>query len=168
MHSFAITALDNCGFRLTLDLSAWAAVGVSLAGAVLRCQVKPQGVVETTPATIEFATGGANPFSFDPATSLAVLSAPAAAVVGLAGTYGLDARAEFPAAAIPLFSGTLRIRPAVTQGASGGSLPGGDTAWIAAHPFGPAPVPAPIAAAVANAQSAAAAALTRSFIYGWF
>lgn len=161
MRTFAIRAPAGGGFRLTLDLSAWAAVGVSLAPATLRLQA----LTEDGSAALEIATGAANPAVFDPLTGLAVFSAPAAAIAGLAGVYRMAARAEFAAFEIPLFGGSLTFFAAAATRASAG-LPTADTAYIAAQPFGPAPVPAALASAVQSAQQAARDAFTRSFVYG--
>ena len=60
----------------------------------------------------------------------------------------------------------LGMLSGVSTGALTSALPTFDTAYVAAQPFGPAPVPAPIAASVAAAQAAANQALLRSLIMG--
>lgn len=164
MQSFAIRAYASDGFRLTLDLSAWADVGVSLPPAILRLRALTPGAAADAPAALEIATGAANAALFDPLTGLATFCAPASATAALAGVYPVAGRAEFAGYAVRLFGGSITF---LSDGASpGAQTPQADTAWIAAHPFGPAPAPAPLAAAAAAAQAAARSALIRSFIYG--
>lgn len=165
MKSFAVIAAAGGGFRLTLDLSAWGAVGVSLAKATIRLQAWRAGS-PPPPALLEFATAGGNPVSFDPVSGLAVFSAPATAVVGLTGPYQMAARAEYPEFEIPLFHGSIKFIAGVATGAHTSALPSFDTAYVGAQPFGPAPAPAPIAAAVAAAQTAANQSLLRSLVMG--
>lgn len=165
MKSFAILAPAGGGFRITLDLSAWGAVGVSLAKATIRLQAWRAGS-PPPPALLEFATNGGNPVTFDPVTGLAVFAAPATAVTGLSGLYQMAARAEYPAFELPLFHGSIKFIAGISTGALTSALPTFDTAYVAAQPFGPAPVPAPISASVAAAQQAARDALVRSCIYG--
>lgn len=164
MQSLAIRAGANAGFRLTLDLSAWAAVGVELAAATLRLQARVQIEPPSTPA-LELVTSGPNPVVFDPTTGLVTFSAPGTAMAELAGVYNLDCRAEFSGYELLLFAGTLTVRAGVTATSPSSGLPSVDTAFVSAHPFGPAPVPAPISGAVASAQVAAQQALVRSMIY---
>jgi hypothetical protein len=174
MSALAIRAVSGGGFRITLDLSSWGALGVSLAPAVLRLQAWATPIetppFDDPPATptvaLEFLTGGANPATFDPATGLAVFSAPATATAALLGTYACAARAEFGSYEIPLFSGSLVFSRGVVAATPTTAPPTSDTAYVTAHPYGPAPAPAPIAAAVAAAQAAAQTALVRSIIFG--
>lgn len=163
MKSFAVIAPAGGGFRWTLDLSAWGAVGVLLAGATMRLQAWRAGS-PPPPAAWELMTGQG--VSFDPLTGLAVFSAPAAAVASLSGRYQMAARAEFAGYEQPLFHGTVQFVAGVSTGAASATAPAGDTAYVASQPFGPAPAPAPIAAAVAAAQAAARDALVRSCLYG--
>ena len=167
MQSFAIRAMAAGGFRLTLDLSSWGALGVSLAPATIRLQARDSFAAWTDPVALEFATGAANPVTFDPLTGITVFAAPATATAGLVGVYKIAARAEFATFELPLFAGSITFIAGVSN--SNGltmGLPSADTAWVAAHPFGAAPVPAPISAAVTAAQEAARTAILRSLVFG--
>lgn len=165
MKSFAIIAAAGCGFRITLDLSAWGAVGVSLAKPTIRLQLWRAGS-PPPPALLEFVTGAGNPVTFDPVSGLAVFAASAVAVAELSGLYQMAARAEYVGHEMPLFHGSIKFIPGVSTGALTSALPTSDTAYVAAQPFGPAPAPAPIAASVAAAQAAANQVLVRSVIMG--
>ena len=162
MRNFAIRAVAGEGFRLTLDLSSWAAVGVDLTPSILRMQV----YASAPTIALEFATGGAHPIVFDPATGLATFSASASATLTLLGVFHVVARAEFTTFEIPLFGGSLTFVEGVVTSTVTSGVPVADTAWIAAQPFGPAPVPASLVTAVASAQSAARTAFVRSTVFG--
>lgn len=166
MQSFAIRAPAAGGFRLTVDLSAWAAVGISLAPAIIRVQARADGAALSAPPALEFVTNGPNPVTFDPLTNLMVFAAPASATANLLGVYRIAARAEFSGYETPLFGGNINFVANVFNGSSSAGVPLGDTAWISAHPFGPAPAPASISTAVTSAQDAARQALSRAFMYG--
>lgn len=166
MKSFALIAPAGGGFRWTVDLSAWGALGVSLAKATIRLQAWRAGS-PPPPALLEFATGAANPIVFDPATGLATFAAPATAVRGLSGPYQMACRAEYVADyELPLFHGSIKFIAGVSTGAASSALPAFDTAYVASQPFGPAPAPAPISASVSAAQTAANQSLLRSLVMG--
>lgn len=165
MQSLPIRAVATSGFRIQLDLSAWPALGIDLGSAIIRLQAwKSLGGSASAP-DLEIATNAANPVTFDPATGLAIFSAPATATAQLSKTYSYAVRAEFSGYELPMFGGSINFQDGVFKNAPSATLPAFDTAWVAAHPFGPAPVPAPLSAAVDATLAARDAAIVRAIIF---
>ena len=162
---YNLRASNNATFRLTRDLSAFAAV-YNLAAATIRMQARPSPYAPDPPA-YQWVTGATTggQIAFNATTNLCVFSAPESDMAALSGDIVYDCRLEFAGGeSIIVFGGLLRVSEGITRmpadlvdtGISGI----GDTVTVDGE-CGTSPVPLPLSlsAAIAACQSAVAASL---------
>lgn len=160
MTTFHLRAWNNATFRLTRNLSAWAATH-DLASAVIRMQMRGEPA-DADPPLYEWATGATSggQVAYDPTTKLVTITAPLADMRALGpGAYVYDCRIELAdGSAALLFYGRLTFVEGVTRAPADVSSDvagaSGDTVVVSGEPSGaPGVLPVSLTAAITAIQA---------------
>ena len=165
MTTYNLRASNNATFRWTRDLTQFAATYV-LSAATIRMEARlyPD---EPDPPAYTWVTGATSGglVTFNPATNLAVITAPLSDMAAMPPQLVYDARLEFPGGAtVPLFGGQMIFTPGVTRttndAAAAGILGIGDTVSVDGETStSPIPMPLSLSAAIAAAALSPASLL---------